>query len=158
MSSLHPAGRRRGREGTERGRDRFFAGRTPRPRRFLKGFGLLGPRHGAHTVPAVQLDALALPLGDDGVVIGVDAEGRPAVLGVNRPTPYDVVLIAGLWTAQVIALRAAATGARVAVETGRPQAWVQLVHAMGGGRTAWRCTTSGACRPRGRRRARRCWW
>ena len=55
------------------------------------------------------------------------------MLGLNRPTPYDVVLIGGLWTVQVIALRAAATGARVAVETGRPQAWMQMVHAMGGG-------------------------
>lgn len=63
----------------------------------------------------------------------MDAAGQPAVLGLNRPTPYDVLLIGGLWTAQVLALRAAATGARVAVETGRAQARTQLVHAMGGG-------------------------
>ncbi len=85
------------------------------------GFGLFGPRHGRHTLSADDLDGLALPIGDDGVVIGVDAQGQPAVLGLNRPTPYDVVLIGGLWTAQVLALRAAATGARVAVETGRPR-------------------------------------
>lgn len=89
----------------------------------------------ARAVPE-QVDSLALPIGDDGVVIGVDAEGQPAVLGLNRPTPYDVVLIGGLWTAQVLALRAAATGARVAVETGRAPAWMQMVHAMGAGRTA----------------------
>ncbi len=97
------------------------------------GFGLLGPRHGRHTLSAEDLDTLTLPIGDDGVVIGVDAEGQPAVLGLNRPTPYEVVLIGGLWTAQVFALRAAATGARVAVETGRAHAWSQMVHAMGGG-------------------------
>ncbi|WP_030422694.1 hypothetical protein [Streptomyces sp. NRRL F-5065] len=97
------------------------------------GFGLLGPRHGRHTLSAADLDTLSLPIGDDGVVIGVDAEGQSAVLGLNRPTPYEIVLIGGLWTAQVCALRAAATGARVAVETGRPQAWTQMVHAMGGG-------------------------
>ncbi|MFG2502573.1 hypothetical protein ACGFSB_30710 [Streptomyces sp. NPDC048441] len=97
------------------------------------GFGLLGPRHGRHTISAEQVDALALPIGDDGVVIGVDGQGQPAVLGVNRPTPYDVLLIGGLWTAQVIALRAAATGARVAVETGRAEAWGQLVRALGVG-------------------------
>ncbi|WP_432083407.1 hypothetical protein [Streptomyces sp. WAC 04229] len=119
------------------------------PRRLLSGFGLMGPRHGAHAVPAAELDALALPLGDDGVVIGVDAEGRPAVLGVNRPTPYDVVLIAGLWTAQVIALRAAATGARVAVETGRPQAWLQLVHAIGGGQNGLAVYDVGRVPPQG---------
>lgn len=79
-----------------------------------------------------DLDVLALLVGDDGVVIGVDAEGRPAVLGVNRPTPYEVTLIGGLWTAQVLALRTAATGARVAVETGRGQVWSGLAQAAAG--------------------------
>ncbi|GGS24873.1 hypothetical protein GCM10010252_74950 [Streptomyces aureoverticillatus] len=97
------------------------------------GFGLLGPRHGHHALSAEQVDALALPIGDDGVVVGVDAQNHPAVLGFNRPTPYDVLLIGGLWTAQVIALRAAATGARVAVETGRAESWAQLVQALGVG-------------------------
>ncbi len=97
------------------------------------GFGLIGPRRERHTVPAADLDALAVPVADDGVVIGVDAHGRPAVLGINRPTPYEVTLIGGLWTAQVLALRAAATGARVAVETGRGQVWSALAQAAGGG-------------------------
>lgn len=97
------------------------------------GFGLVGPRRERHVLPAAELDLLALPVGDDGVVIGVDAEGNPAVLGVNRPTPYEVTLIGGLWTAQVLALRAAATGARVAVETGRAPVWAGLARAAGGG-------------------------
>ncbi|MCY0946491.1 MULTISPECIES: hypothetical protein [Streptomyces] len=97
------------------------------------GFGLVGPRRARHVVPAADLDALALPVGDDGVVIGVDAEGRPAVLGINRPTPYEVTLIGGVWTAQVLALRAAATGARVAVETGRGPVWSGLAREAGGG-------------------------
>ncbi|MCX4697532.1 hypothetical protein OG252_15900 [Streptomyces sp. NBC_01352] len=113
------------------------------------GFGLIGPRHPRHSLPVEQLDALTLPIGDDGVVIGVDADGRPAVLGLNRPTPYDVVLIGGLWTAQVIALRAAATGARVAVETGRPQAWMQMVHAMGGGQNGLAVYDVGRVPPQG---------
>ncbi|MEU9099359.1 hypothetical protein [Streptomyces sp. NPDC048361] len=102
---------------------------SPRPG-LRTGFGLIGPRHRRHALSIEQLDALALPIGDDGVVVGVDTEGRPAVLGVSRPTAYDIVFIGGLWTAQVLALRAAATGIRVAVETGRPQAWAQLVHAI----------------------------
>ncbi|MFF4247917.1 hypothetical protein ACFYY2_26120 [Streptomyces sp. NPDC001822] len=97
------------------------------------GFGLIGPRRGRHTVSYDELAALAVPVGDDGTVIGVDAEGRPAVLGINRPTPYEVTLIGGLWTAQVLALRSAATGARIAVETGRAQAWTGLAQAAGGG-------------------------
>ncbi|MGW1764381.1 hypothetical protein ACWCQL_09910 [Streptomyces sp. NPDC002073] len=109
---------------------RSGAGRTARPR---LGYGLSGPRRDRHAVPWAELDALAVPVGDDGVVIGVDAQGRPAVLGVNRPVPYEVTLIGGLWTAQVLALRAAATGARVAVETGRAAVWTALAQAAGGG-------------------------
>lgn len=109
-------------------------------------------------VPAADLDSLALPVGDDGVVIGVDAEGRPAVLGINRPTPYEVTLIGGLWTAQVLALRAAATGARVAVETGRGQAWSGLAQAAAAGSSASPCTRWAGYRRRARPRAARCWW
>ncbi|MFH8892581.1 hypothetical protein [Streptomyces sp. NPDC017949] len=108
------------------GAERAPAGR----RRF---FGLPAPRRERHVVTAAELDRLAVPLGDDGVVIGVDAEGRPAVLGVNRPIPYEVTLIGGLWTAQVLALRTAATGTRVAVETGRGRAWADLAREAGAG-------------------------
>ncbi|MET7574838.1 hypothetical protein ABZT04_41165 [Streptomyces sp. NPDC005492] len=117
--------------------------------RLRSGFGLLGPRHPRHALPVDQVEALSLPIGDDGVVVGVDPEGRPAVLGVNRPTPYDILLISGLWTAQVLALRAAATGARVAVETGRPQAWMQMVHAMGGGQNGLAVYEVGRVPPQG---------
>ncbi|MGW7080741.1 hypothetical protein [Streptomyces sp. NPDC054866] len=113
------------------------------------GFGLLGPRHRRHALSAEQVDALALPIGDDGVVIGVDAQGQPSVLGINRPTPYDVLLIGGLWTAQVIALRAAATGARVAVETGRAAAWAQLVAALGVGPSGMSVHDVGRVPPQG---------
>ncbi|MEV6261672.1 hypothetical protein AB0M42_13075 [Streptomyces sp. NPDC051784] len=102
-------------------------------RRLAPRRGLLGPRHEGHTLAADHLGALSLPVGDDGVIIGDDAEGRPQMIGFHRPTPYDVVLIGGLWTAQVLALRAAATGARVAVETGRTQAWTQLAQSAGAG-------------------------
>ncbi|MCX4577872.1 hypothetical protein OHB41_32740 [Streptomyces sp. NBC_01571] len=126
------------------------ASAAERPRGLLRsGFGLIGPRHGRHVLSVEQVDSLALPIGDDGVVIGVDAGGQPAVLGLNRPTPYDVVLIGGLWTAQVLALRAAATGARVAVETGRAQAWMQMVHAMGGGQNGMSVHDVGRVPPQG---------
>ncbi|ALO96501.1 hypothetical protein SHL15_5433 [Streptomyces hygroscopicus subsp. limoneus] len=117
--------------------------------RLRTGFGLLGPRHPRHTLPVEQVDTLTLPIGDDGVVVGVNNEGQPAILGVNRPTPYDIVLIGGLWTAQVMALRSAATGARVAVETGRPQAWMQMVHAMGGGQNGLSVYDVGRVPPQG---------
>ncbi|MFI6645548.1 hypothetical protein [Streptomyces sp. NPDC050504] len=94
---------------------------------------LLGPRHLGHSVSTDDLGMLSLPLGDDGVVIGTDAQGQPRLLGLHRPLPYDVLLIGGLWTAQVLALRAAATGAHVAVESGRPLAWEALAGARGAG-------------------------
>ncbi|MCX4446480.1 hypothetical protein ACIOEZ_33630 [Streptomyces sp. NPDC087866] len=96
------------------------------------GFGPVGPRGRRYTIGPEQLASLALPVGDDGVVIGVDEEGFPAVLGLNRPSPYDIVLVGGLWTAQVFALRAVATGARVVVETGRAHAWRNVARAAGG--------------------------
>jgi hypothetical protein len=86
-----------------------------------------------HVLPADQLDALTLPVGDDGIIIGVDTKGRPAVLGVHHPLPYEIVLIGGVWTAQVLALRAVGTGVRVAVETGRPQLWTRLARAANSG-------------------------
>ena len=102
-------------------------------RRRLAGFGLHGPRREQHVLTREQLRALALPIGDDGVVIGTDGQGAPAVVGMFRPSAYDIVLVGGVWTAQLIALRAAATGARVAVETGRLQAWAPVAQAAGGG-------------------------
>lgn len=95
--------------------------------------GLHGPRRAGHTLPADDLGALSLPIGDDGVVVGADAEGRPQMVGFHHPVPYDVVLVGGLWTAQVLALRTAGTGARVAVETGRAAAWTNLAQAAGAG-------------------------
>ncbi|MEV7720592.1 hypothetical protein [Streptomyces sp. NPDC088184] len=101
--------------------------------RIRPGRGLRGPRHAGHTLAAEHLGALSLPVGDDGVILGTDTEGRTQMIGFHRPAPYDVLLIGGLWTAQVLALRAAATGARVAVETGRTRAWTTLAQAAGAG-------------------------
>lgn len=121
----------------------------PARERVRLGFGLLGPRLPRHTVGEEQWASLALPVGDDGVVIGVDDEGRPAVLGISRPTPYDVTLVGGLWTAQVLALRAAATGARIVVETGRAPAWAGLARATGGGRAGITLHEVGRVPPQG---------
>lgn len=101
--------------------------------RILPGFGLRGPRREKHVLTPEDLGAMAFPVGDDGVVIGVDPQQQPAVLGLFRPTAYDLVLVGGVWTAQIIALRAAATGARIAVETARPQLWAPMAQAAGGG-------------------------
>ncbi|MGW6914070.1 hypothetical protein ACWGB8_09640 [Kitasatospora sp. NPDC054939] len=101
--------------------------------RILPGFGLRGPRREKHVLTTEDLSALSFPVGDDGVVIGEDPQKQPAVLGLFRPSAYDLVLVGGVWTAQIIALRAAATGARISVETARPQLWSAMAQAAGGG-------------------------
>jgi hypothetical protein len=101
--------------------------------RLLAAFGLRGPRREQHLLGPAELAALAVPMGEDGVLVGVDAHQQPCVMGMFRPSPYEIVLVGGVWTAQVLALRAAATGARVAVETGRAQIWAPLAQAAGGG-------------------------
>ncbi|WP_030802591.1 MULTISPECIES: hypothetical protein [unclassified Streptomyces] len=104
------------------------SGPKPRP-----GYGLRGPRRSPHVLTAESLAALTLPVGDDGVIIGIDPQNQPAVLSLLRPTPLEVVLVGSMWMAQVLALRTVATGARVAVETARPPAWGQMAQSAGGG-------------------------
>ena len=89
---------------------------APPPRKQWYGFGLLGPRRQRHEVPPEQFESLALPIGDDGIVIGADGQGQPAVLGLHRPTPFNVLLVG-------------ARGDRVTVETGRQQMWTSLAQA-----------------------------
>jgi hypothetical protein len=119
-------------------------------RRLLRAaFGLLGPRRDRHTMGADQLAGLSLPVGDDGVVIGVDAGNQPAVLGLSRPARLDVLLVGSMWLAQVLALRTVATGARVAVETARPQAWTPMAQAAGGGQQCVTVHDVGRIAPQG---------
>lgn len=62
---------------------------VPTSARARLGFGLIGPRRSRHTVSVEQLASMALPVGDDGMVIGVDAEGVPpcsASTGRHRTT------------------------------------------------------------------------
>lgn len=96
----------------------------------VPGRGLLGPRRPRHRVD-LSTGTAALPVGDDGVLIGVDVADEPALLGLFRDSAMDIVLVGGLWLVQVIALRAAAVGARVVVETARPHLWSALAQAAG---------------------------
>ena len=92
-----------------------------------------GPRHERHQLTAAELNALAVPVGDDGVVIGTDPANQPAVLNLFRPKPTDLALVGGSYLARLLALRAAATGARIVVETARPDLWGPLAQNAGGG-------------------------
>lgn len=80
-----------------------------------------------------QLPPVSLPVGDDGVVIGVDPSRQPAVLGLFRRRPLELALVGGAYVTQLIVLRAAAVGARVVVETARPKIWASVAQNAGGG-------------------------
>ncbi|MFI5657856.1 hypothetical protein [Streptomyces sp. NPDC051684] len=97
------------------------------------GYGLRGPRRRRHVMSKRSLGSLGVSVGDDGVVIGVDPQGAPAVLDVLRPKPREILVVGSMWTAQIIALRTAAIGARIAVESVRPAAWAPMAQAAGGG-------------------------
>ena len=58
-----------------------------------------------------------------GVLIGVDPAHRPVTLGLFRRTTLSAAVVGSLHLAQILALRCAAIGARVIVETARQDEW-----------------------------------
>ncbi|HEU4348439.1 MAG TPA: type VII secretion protein EccE [Actinoplanes sp.] len=78
-------------------------------------------------MPAAALDGLELILGTGGLMAGRNRNGDPVVTRLFRPEPTRVLLIGGVGGAQVFTLRAMALGARVVVQTTRPQAWEPFV-------------------------------
>ncbi|WP_194916877.1 hypothetical protein [Catenulispora rubra] len=58
-----------------------------------------------------------------GVLIGVDPAHRPVTLGLFRRTTLSAAVVGSLHLAQILALRCAAVGARVIVETARQDEW-----------------------------------
>lgn len=53
-------------------------------------------------------------------------DSAPLIADLFGPNPLSACLVGGLYAATLIAFRAAATGARVVIETGRPHAWEPL--------------------------------
>lgn len=76
-----------------------------------------------------QDPALALRVGGDGVVLGVEPHGGPLGVRLFRAAATRVVLVGSPHCAQVVAYRAVATGARIVVSTARPQIWSPLANA-----------------------------
>ena len=83
------------------------------------------------------LDAVSLSGERGGTVLGSGPKGEPLTVAVVRPLPTRLVLVGGLYPARQVTLRAMATGARVVIATGRPDAWQVLLRATG------RVTTGG---------------
>lgn len=83
------------------------------------------PPDGVH--PADQFEGLHLPVGTSGLMLGRNRHGNPVVARLFRPEQTRALLIGGVRCAQLVALRAMAVGARVVVQTARPQAWEPFV-------------------------------
>lgn len=84
-------------------------------------------RPGLDDNPADELDNLDLPLGNAGLMIGSNRHGDPVVARLFRPEQTRALLVGGVRCAQLLSLRAMALGARVVVQTARPQAWEPFV-------------------------------
>lgn len=81
------------------------------------------PRLGTHIGSAAATESLRLRSEGAGVVIGVDRHGAPLALRLFRSEPTSVVLVGSVGLAQLLAFRALAVGASIAVQTGRPAEW-----------------------------------
>lgn len=73
------------------------------------------------------LDGLELPVGDAGLMLGNNRHGAPVVARLFRPEQTRALVVGGVRCAQLVALRAMALGARVVVQTARPQLWEPFV-------------------------------
>jgi type VII secretion protein EccE len=73
------------------------------------------------------LDDLQLPIGNAGLMVGNNRRGEPVIARLFRPEQTRALLVGGVPCAQLVALRAMALGARVVVQTARPQAWEPFV-------------------------------
>jgi hypothetical protein len=94
------------------GRDRFGQRRTRQSLRI-----------GAHTASDRALELLGMAIPGAGLVLGYDLDQTTASIRLFRPEPTRVALVGGEWACHVIALRALALGARVAVFTTTPERW-----------------------------------
>ncbi|MBT8224565.1 MAG: type VII secretion protein EccE [Dactylosporangium sp.] len=82
-------------------------------------------------VTAPMLAALHLPLGNAGMMLGVNRHGDPVVVRMFRGEPTRAAIIGGIRCAQVVLLRALAVGAHAVVLSGRPYAWDPFLRAIG---------------------------
>ena len=73
------------------------------------------------------LEGLELPVAVSGLMLGSNRHGEPVVTRLFRPEQTRALLVGGVRCAQLIALRAMALGARVVVQTARPQVWSPFV-------------------------------
>ncbi|MEV6931852.1 type VII secretion protein EccE [Dactylosporangium sp. NPDC051485] len=94
-----------------------------------EGLALGGARPATVTPP--RLSAVAPPIGGEGIMLGVNRRSEPVVVRLFRPEPTRATLIGGVRCAQLVVMRALATGARVLVQSARPHAWEPFQRGLG---------------------------
>ncbi len=77
------------------------------------------------------LAAVEPPVGDAGLMLGVNRHSDPVTVRLFRGEPTRAALFGGLATAQLVVLRTLALGAQVVVQTGRPYVWEPLLRGTG---------------------------
>jgi hypothetical protein len=80
-------------------------------------------RIGRHVASEPALEHIRLSALGVGLTLGWDKEQRPITVRLFRQEPTRVALVGGLWITRIIAVRALALGALVAIFSSRPEAW-----------------------------------
>ncbi|QOC94082.1 type VII secretion protein EccE [Micromonospora craniellae] len=88
-------------------------------------------RRRAPSTPGSDDTESTLPYGSAGLMLGTNRHGEPVTVRLFRPESTRVMLVGGVPTAQLVAVRAMALGARVVVQTTRPHAWEPFVRGVG---------------------------
>jgi hypothetical protein len=105
-------------------------GRRPGPGRGTRNFTgrLARLRIGSHLASRPALAQMRMATVGAGLILGADRHHAPVSVRLFRPEPTRVTLVGGAWAGRLVAFRAFAVGARVAVITGEPQAWQEFGH------------------------------
>lgn len=88
---------------------------------------IAGPAVAGHVLPAEALPQLDLPLAVGGLVVGHEAKQQPVIVQLFGNRPTHVGVFAAAYVAKLLAFRALAVGAQVAVLTPRPAVWQSLI-------------------------------
>jgi hypothetical protein len=87
----------------------------------------------AHVLPVDALPQLDVPVTPGGLVIGHEGQQQPVIMQLFRNRPSYLGVFAAAYVGKLLALRALALAAQVAVATPRPAVWQPLAGAAPAG-------------------------
>ncbi|WP_027659936.1 hypothetical protein [Salinispora fenicalii] len=89
----------------------------------MKSVAFPDSRMGLYRADAASVAGLRLVAGGGGLVVGRNRQQEPVGLRLFRAEPTRLMLTGGVRSAQLIAFRAIALGARLFIQTGREREW-----------------------------------